>query len=282
MFLKSLFKKKDTTKTDNQIIHKSDSSHSEKTLTPLQQERVAARKGEIGEYKIDIQLSQLPKEYRYLSDLLVKNTKSSSGFSQIDHIVITPYGLFVIETKNYQGTIYASSDKKTWLVNGKFKMMNPLMQNYGHIESIKNVIDSSYHKHFISIVSFTKRCTFKIEESLRKIKSDELVIYDVELSEFINRKIAVLKLQYSKPLLSIEDIEKIYNTLSKANILDETLRIQHVERIQKRKNENKEANVGRCAICQKPVSDKVKSYCLSTKKFQGEIYCYDHQKNINS
>lgn len=32
-----------------------------------EKERIAARKGELGEYKIDIQLGQLPKDCRYLS-----------------------------------------------------------------------------------------------------------------------------------------------------------------------------------------------------------------------
>ncbi|PLT28172.1 nuclease-related domain-containing protein [Peribacillus deserti] len=60
----------------------------------------------IGEYKIGIQLAQLLKDYYHLNDILINNTGSSSGYSQIDHVVLTPYGIFVIETKNYQGTIY--------------------------------------------------------------------------------------------------------------------------------------------------------------------------------
>jgi hypothetical protein len=47
-------------------------------------------------------------------------------------VVLTPYGIFAIETNNYQGTIYGGKDIKTWLVNGKFKMMNPFVQNYGY------------------------------------------------------------------------------------------------------------------------------------------------------
>jgi hypothetical protein len=101
-------------------------------------DQTAARKGELGEYKIDIQLAQLPKDCRCLSDLLVKNPRAKSGYSQIDHVVLTPYGIFSIETKNYQGTIYGGKDRKTWLVNGKFKMMNPFTQNYGHIEALKS------------------------------------------------------------------------------------------------------------------------------------------------
>jgi hypothetical protein len=57
------------------------------------------RIGELGEYKTNIQLDQLPKDCKYLSDIIIRNPKSGSGFSQIDHTVISPYGLFVIETK---------------------------------------------------------------------------------------------------------------------------------------------------------------------------------------
>ncbi|TYS60539.1 NERD domain-containing protein [Bacillus infantis] len=256
------------TKTDNdQIINKN--------------EQIAHRKGEIGEYKIDIQLSQLPKEYMHLSDILIKNPKSSTGYSQIDHIIITSYGLFVIETKNYQGTIYGDKDRKYWLINGKFKMMNPLMQNYGHIQAIKGSIDTRYHKYFISMVSFTKRCTFKIEEELRTIKSNDLVVYDVELTEFIKRKVAVLKLQYYNPVLVKEDIKKIYNSISGSNIIDESIRKQHVESIQIKKSTSDNKNdKNQCVICQKSVSEKVKSYCLSNNKFKGNIYCFKHQETV--
>ncbi|MGD6969243.1 nuclease-related domain-containing protein [Rossellomorea vietnamensis] len=119
-------------------------------------ERIAARKGELGEYKIDIQLDQLPKDYRYLSDLLIANPKAKSGYSQVDHVVICPYGIFTIETKNYQGTIYGGKNRKTWSVNGKFKMMNPFIQNYGHIQALSSLVDQKAQDLFISMVVFHK------------------------------------------------------------------------------------------------------------------------------
>lgn len=282
MFLDFLFKNKKNNKTDNDMKETpSTETRTNNDATKIKNERTAVRKGELGEYKIDIQLSQLPKEFMYLSDLLIKNSKSSTGFSQIDHVIITPYGLFVIETKNYQGTIYGGKDRKNWLINGKFKMMNPLMQNYGHIEALKNFIDGKYHQYFISMVSFTKRCTFKIEEELRKIHSNQLVIYDVELTEFINRKVAVLKLQYKNPVFMKDDIELIYNSLLNSNISDASIRKQHIDNIQTKKNNDDKTNdENKCVICQKPVSEKVKSFCLSNKKFQGKIYCYEHQKTL--
>ncbi|MBU8906532.1 nuclease-related domain-containing protein [Desertibacillus haloalkaliphilus] len=244
-------------------------------------EQVATRKGEIGEYKIDIQLDQLPKDCRYLSDLLVKNPKAKSGYSQIDHVVLTPYGIFAIETKNYQGTIYGGKDRKTWLINGKFKMMNPFVQNYGHIKALTSIIDEKYHDLFISMVSFTKRCTFKVDLDYRKIASNELIVYDIELSDFIHRKVSVLKLQYKKPLLNKQDVSDIYNAFSKANISDPEIREEHKQALQAKTTSDKITSPqATCSICNKAVSEKVKTYCLSNKKFNGKIYCFDHQKTV--
>src|SRR5699024_12436766 len=98
----NLFKKKIVKSETKKIVRTKPTSHA------------AGRKGEIGEYKIDIQLSQFPKNYKFLSDVMIKNPKSVSGYSQIDHLIIMPYGIFVIETKNYQGTIYGGKkDRKS-------------------------------------------------------------------------------------------------------------------------------------------------------------------------
>lgn len=194
--------------------------------------------------------------------------------------MLTPYGIFAIETKNYQGTIYGGKDRKTWLVNGKFRMMNPFVQNYGHIKALKSFINEKYHDLFISMVSFTKRCTFKVDLDYRKIASNELIVYDVELSDFIHRKISVLKLHHKEPLLDDNDIANIYNTFSKANITDPAIREEHKRVLKATEQIKKTSPKSKCSICNKSVSDKVKEYCLSNKKFVGKIYCYEHQKSI--
>ncbi|WGG46462.1 nuclease-related domain-containing protein [Rossellomorea sp. DA94] len=238
-------------------------------------EQIATRKGELGEYKIDIQLDQLPKSYRHLSDLLIPNPIAKFGYSQIDHVVITPYAIFTIETKNYQGTIYGGKDRNTWLVNGKFKMMNPFVQNYGHIKALSSLIDEKYHDSFVSMVSFTKRSTFKVDSDYRKIASNELIVYDIELSEFIHRKLSVLKIQHKEPLLNESEISTIYHTFLEANIPDLHIREEHKHAL-----DEKASSGGTCTICNKPVSEKVRGYCLSNRAFKGKIYCYEHQKNV--
>lgn len=244
----------------------------------------SVRKGELGEYKIDIQLAQLPASYKYISDVMLENSKSISGYSQIDHIVISPFGIYIIETKNYQGTIYGNRERKEWSVNGKFKMMNPFNQNYGHVQIVNKLLKNKYQDHFISIVSFTKRSTFKVEEELRKITSNELLVYDVELSEFIHRKAAVLKLQLKNPVIDEEESENILYTLKSANISDNEKRKMHINSIQGRKSKSTNDHVVgnyKCTVCNEPVSQKVAAYCFSSKKFEDKIYCYDHQNLLN-
>jgi hypothetical protein len=59
--------------------------------------------GIIGEKSVASFLSALDsKKYLLINDLMIKNEVRTS---QIDHVVISNYGIFVIETKNYEGWI---------------------------------------------------------------------------------------------------------------------------------------------------------------------------------
>jgi hypothetical protein len=180
---------------------------------------VPTRIGELGEYKINIQLELLPKECRYISDVLLLNPNSKSGYSQIDHVILTPYGVFVIETKNYAGTIYGARDRVKWSVNGKFPMNNPFHQNFGHTQAIQSLLGIP-SSNIISMVSFTRRCTFKVDSELRSIQSNNLIVYDTELTEFIMRKLNVFRMQLKTPVFTDDKINEMYNVLKEKNIMD--------------------------------------------------------------
>lgn len=160
-------------------------------------------------------------------------------------------------------------------------MMNPFIQNYGHIQAIKTHIEEKYHHSFISMVSFTKRCTFKIDElDFRKMSSDELIVYDVELSEYIHRKVSVNKIHKKEPILKEDDIKRIYSLLVEANIEDHSIQEQHVQSLKLEGEVHNQKQQAKCFVCNKSVSEKVKSFCLSSKKFNGKIYCFEHQKSL--
>ncbi|WHT48208.1 hypothetical protein QNH10_19680 [Sporosarcina thermotolerans] len=130
------------------------------------------------------------------------------------------------------------------------------------------------------MVSFTKRSTFKVDLDYRKIASNEIIVYDIELSEFIHRKVSVLKIHHKEPLLSESDILTIFNAFSKGNITDPKAREDHNRLLITHVSEKKTITSSTCLVCNKPVSDKVKAYCLSNDRFKGKIYCYDHQKIV--
>lgn len=55
-------------------------------------------KGKIAEKMVHHKLMQLPEEYHVIDDVLFMSNGRST---QIDHIVVSPYAVFVIETKGY-------------------------------------------------------------------------------------------------------------------------------------------------------------------------------------
>ncbi len=83
--------------------------------------------------------------------------------TQIDHIVVSRYGIFVIETKNYKGWIFGDLHHKTWvktLYNTKYEFQNPLHQNYKHIKAVEKLLRIPLEKIF-SIVVFVGDSEFK-------------------------------------------------------------------------------------------------------------------------
>ena len=109
----------------------------------------AIKKGEEGENLI-AELLDKDSSYHHLINNLV--LLGDNGVShQIDHILIRPNGVFVIETKNYYGLIEGKEEDSFWtrsyFVKGKVKKAtfhNPLKQNQSHIRSIKKIIGRDY------------------------------------------------------------------------------------------------------------------------------------------
>lgn len=159
---------------------------------------------------------------------MLVNPKSRSGYSQIDHVVVSPYAIFVIETKNYNGEIKGKKGDREWSVSNRYKLYNPLKQNYGHIKALQAHVPD-IQIPYVSMISFTMRCRFNVDPELRKIQSNELIVYDVELSEFIQRKISRLKMEGKSPVISETEIIEIVEKLRELNIVDPVLRQQHVK-----------------------------------------------------
>ena len=69
-------------------------------------------KGSVGEFKVNTRLNFLGNEYISLNDILIKS--SNGNTSQIDELVLSEYGIFIIETKNYKGWIFGNEKSENW------------------------------------------------------------------------------------------------------------------------------------------------------------------------
>ncbi|MEJ6389750.1 nuclease-related domain-containing protein [Gymnodinialimonas ulvae] len=68
---------------------------------------------------------------------------TARGTTQIDHIMIDPGGVFVIETKNMAGWIFGGANQSRWtqtLGRRKTQFQNPLRQNHKHVLAVGDVL----------------------------------------------------------------------------------------------------------------------------------------------
>jgi len=106
--------------------------------------------GDSGERHVSSYLANLPcEEYQVFNDLLVRNGKYTT---QVDHVILSRYGVFVLETKNVHGKVYGSEKAEFWkqyLPDTGYKrygftqeheLRNPIWQNDGHIRSFRRLV----------------------------------------------------------------------------------------------------------------------------------------------
>ena len=120
-------------------------------------------KGWFGEWEIRRELTKLdPGIYQAFHDLYVPQP-DGDGTTQIDHVVVSAFGIFVIETKNYGGWIFGSERQRQWtqqIYRNKFRFQNPLHQNKLHVTALMNYLGLP-EACFQSVVFFTGEATFK-------------------------------------------------------------------------------------------------------------------------
>jgi restriction system protein len=130
----------------------------------LQMLRLPAVKGWFGKKSIMLLFRlHLPRDTHQVYHNVTLPTED--GSTQIDHIVVSPFGIFCIETKNMRGWIYGSEKQAKWtqvIYRKKTAFQNPLRQNYKHTETLRTLLDfppEAVH----SVVVFVGDSTFKTD-----------------------------------------------------------------------------------------------------------------------
>lgn len=123
----------------------------------------ARYKGAMGERAVTKGLAGLdPASYHVFHDIYLARP-DGQGSTQLDHVVVSPYGIFVIETKNYRGWIFGSEKQREWtqqIYRKKSRFQNPLHQNDLHVRALMQCLQLP-REAFLPVVFFIGNTTFK-------------------------------------------------------------------------------------------------------------------------
>ncbi|MCH5316599.1 MAG: NERD domain-containing protein [Eubacterium sp.] len=191
-------------------------------------------KGKFGEYLIFKRLKYLEaKGCKFLFNVYLP--KDNGETTEIDVMLIARKGIVVFESKNYSGWIFGNEKSKNWtqtLPQGKGRSLkehffNPIMQNNLHIKCLKNVIGEDYPIH--SIIAFSERCTLKnitvYSSNIQVVKRNDV---DTAIAKIFN--------PIENPLISEEEINRLYELLYPYSQVSEQVKQEHIANIKSKHN----------------------------------------------
>lgn len=185
-------------------------------------------KGMLGEFVVNISTKWLldKNEYHLIKNVMLP---TEEGTTQIDHIIISIYGIFVVETKNMKGWIFGNASQRFWtqkIYNHSNKFQNPLHQNYKHVKTLEQLLELKDNQVY-SLVVFVGDSTFKTE-------MPENVTSGFGYVRYIKSK--------KQPVFSQQEVAEIITKIEQARLSQsfETYRahIKHVKIIQSQKKNN--------------------------------------------
>ena len=194
------------------------------------------RKGARGEKLVAGRLRKgLPEEYLILNDIYLPLPDGTTA--QIDHIVVSQYGIFVVETKNYSGWIFGDEKSAQWtqtIYRKKSQFQNPKRQNYKHICALADNlgIDKSY---FIGVVAFTGDCTFKTD-------MPDGVVYSRRAADYIR--------SFGRPMIKASQVGELADAIAEwQGTVGEERKANHVANLKKRHTAVREGDAPACPYC---------------------------------
>lgn len=159
------------------------------------------------------------KKYHFYNDLIIPDNE---GTTQIDHLVISKYGLFIVETKNMRGSIYGNPYQKTWtqwLADGKHPFQNPFHQNYKHKKCLEKLLAIETNVYF-DVIVFIDGAKFPKGKP-------ENVYYPNEFIQFVNSQ--------NEVILSENEIKKVLSAIEssmlKPSFETDKRHREHVKRV---------------------------------------------------
>ncbi|WP_432361408.1 NERD domain-containing protein [Sporosarcina sp. UB5] len=191
-------------------------------------------KGKYGEWIVKSKLRKLGEAYTVFHDVYIPN--GERGLTQVDHIVTSVHGVFVIETKHYSGWIFGDEYKPYWtqvIYKKKTKMHNPIRQNYGHVQALLTYIGHEEMQDVHSIIAFSPSSTFKFKKDFTSAH----VIQFPDLLKTIR--------QYKEQRISEATVKGINEKLTELLVVDKNdrkrLKEEHMQTVRRAKDAKQSA-----------------------------------------
>ena len=197
--------------------------------------------GKAGENEVSSILRSLPQEYLVINNVIIPDQSvdpKKKYTTQIDHVVVSPFGIFVIETKNYSGWIFGNDKNKRWkqtfkTTSGHY-FYNPVKQNWGHTYALAERLRLNT-RVFKPVVVFSDDCELHVD-------TETPVVYLSQLKSLI--------LNYTQEIIPRRDVALFYDRLSKINLVGEEIEDKHIQSIGERLAEKENAmQQGKCPRC---------------------------------
>ena len=187
-------------------------------------DKKAKKIGDLGEDIIyEILENRIYSRYKILRNVYI--TKKDGKTAEIDALIISGRGIYVIESKNRSGIIYGKGTDARWTQffnqKKKYPFYNPAMQNEKHIEALKFCLKDYPDIKYFNIVVFNKDCTLKVTDVTNAyiIKSDSL---DNIISEIVKN---------SKDTIPEKQKEEIIQALTPLSQPNDEIKKRHTEQV---------------------------------------------------
>lgn len=197
-------------------------------------------KGVLGEFQVNL-LAKLFLDKNVYT--LFKNVTlpTEDGTTQIDHVIVSRYGVFVIETKNMGGWIFGGAQQKTWtqkIYRHTSKFQNPLHQNYKHTQTLQSALELTPDKLF-SLVVF-------IGDSDFKTPMPENVVYAGGYIRFIKSK--------QQPVLTDIEVAEVCRKIQSGRLVPSIkTHVEHVRHVKAIVEQKQQKTENACPKCGRPM-----------------------------
>lgn len=155
--------------------------------------------------------------YRRLHDVIIP---AKGGTTQIDHVLVSIYGVFVVETKNMDGWIFGDEKAPKWtqcIYGKKYPFQNPLHQNYRHTQALAEYLGWP-PEIFHSVVFFIGDCEFKTPMP----------------ANVLERGVCRYIQSFTREVLSLDEVDGILLHLHRAKLMPVATSKAHVAGLKER------------------------------------------------